>query len=179
MTQTILEKRKNIFKNLLLEIVNYSHKKFLDELKLNRKFNPFTAKTWHSSFELDAIPDIPIFEIAEKPSLKIVKIKDFLKDNDYKSDLIQKAIENSNLMNSSLDNSLNNTNDIVLKELIPNKKEENENTKKNELSKYVSKDLLNKVIINYFIYVYVYCLLLFINYYYFFLFLDKDEGKGY
>jgi len=84
MTQTILENRKNIFKNLLLEIVNFSHKKFLDEFNLNKKFNPFTAKTWHSSFELDTVPDIPIFEIAEKPSIKIVKIKDFLMDNDYK-----------------------------------------------------------------------------------------------
>lgn len=144
MTQTVLENRKNIFKNLLLEMVNYSHKKFLDELKLNRRFNPFTAKTWHSSFDLETVPDIPIFEIAEKPSIKIVKIKDFLKDNDFKSDLIHKAIENSNLMNSS-DNSLNNTNDIVLQELIPNKNEENDTDKKSELSKYVSKDLLNKV----------------------------------
>jgi hypothetical protein len=147
MTQTILENRKHIFKNLLLEIVNFSHKKFLEEFKLNKKFNPFTAKTWHSSFELDKIPDIPIFEIAEKPSIKIVKIKDFLMDNDFKSDLIKKAIENSNLINSSMDNSGsgNNTNDIVLQELLPNKKEENEINKKNELSKYVSKDLLNKV----------------------------------
>jgi len=63
------------------------------------------------------------------------------------------AIENSNLINSSLDNSGsgNNTDDIVLQELIPNKKEENENTKKNELSKYVSKDLLNKVIYFFFL----------------------------
>lgn len=150
MTQSILESRKNIFKNLLLEMVNYSHKKFLDELKLNKRFNPFLAKTWHSSFNLESVPEIPIFEIAEKPSIKIVKIKDFLKDNDYKSDLIQKAIENSNLMNSS-DNSQNNTNDIVLQELIPNKKEE-ENAKKNELSKYVSKELLNKV--RYFLFFY-------------------------
>ena len=144
MTQSTLENRKNLFKNLLLEIVNYSHKKFLDEIKIGRTFNPFTAKTWHSAFDLESVIDIPIFEIAEKSSIKIVKIKDFLMDNDYKSDLIQKAIENSNLINS--DSSASNTNDIVLQELMPNKKEENENAKKNnELSKYISKELLNKV----------------------------------
>ena len=147
MTQSILENRKNIFKNLLLEIVNYSHKKFLEELKLNRTFNPFMAKTWHSDFDLNIIPDIPIFEIAEKPSIKIMKINDFINDNDFKSDLIKKAIENSNLMNSSDEgNSANFTSDVILKELFPGKKDENDAKKNAPLSKYVSKDLLNKVI---------------------------------
>ena len=81
MTQQILENRKTIFKNLLLEIVNYSHKKFLDNLKLNRTFNPFMAKTWHSDYDLNTTPDIPIFEIAEKPSIKIVKINDLIGKN--------------------------------------------------------------------------------------------------
>ena len=122
LTQTILENRKIIFKNLLLEIVNSSHKKYLNELKLNRSFNPFIAKTWHSTFDLNGIPDIPIFEIAEKPSIKIVNINNFIRSNDYKSELIKKAMENSNLMNSE-GNSANGTNDVILNELLPSKKE--------------------------------------------------------
>ena len=156
MTQSILTNRKIIFKNLLLEIVNNSHKKFLNELKLNRTFNPFIAKTWHSAFDLNMVPDIPIFEIAEKPSIKIVKINDFIRSNDYKSDLIKKAIENSNLLNSS-DNSAEGTNDVILKELLPCKKDfaENDTKKNNPLSKYVSKDLLNKVLLFYYV-IYIY-----------------------
>ncbi len=94
LSKEILEKRKMIFKNILLEIVNLHHKEFLKSQNFSRAFDPFKLKTWHSSFNLETdVTDIPIFEIAEKPIIKIVKMSEFINNNDFKSDLIERAIE--------------------------------------------------------------------------------------
>lgn len=98
-------------------------------------------KTWHHSFNLELVPFIPIFEIVEKPSIKIISIKDFLTDNDFKSNLISKAIENCGKLNS--DNSTNgHLNDIFNSE---SDEKESANIRCGELSKFLSVNLLNKV----------------------------------
>ncbi len=157
LTKEVLDRRHTIFKNLLIEIVNDFHKKFMIEKNIQKSFNPFLSKTWHSSFDLDKVPDIPIFEIAEKPSIKIVKIKDFLNENDFKSTLIKKAIQNSDLIKLASGNSNPNSNDVILDQLIPSG---DEKVKKNiVLNEYITKTLHMKVK--------------------FFIIVDKNERKCY
>ncbi len=88
-----LEERRKVFKNLLLEIVNEHHKKFLEEINFPKEFDPFKMKTWHHRFNLDNIPSIPIFEILEKPTIHITNIQDFLRDTDIKNSLVKRAME--------------------------------------------------------------------------------------
>lgn len=126
-----------IFKNILLEIVNLHHKEFLKSINFSRAFDPFKHKTWHSSFNLETdVTEIPIFEIAEKPIIKIVKISEFINNNDFKSDLIQRAIEECSKENA--------------KEKEKSESEGNQSPPVNKerdsiLSRYITKGLLQKV----------------------------------
>ena len=138
LSKEILEKRKTIFKNILLEIVNLHHKNFLKAINFTRAFDPFKMKTWHSRFDLEKdAEEIPIFEIAEQPTIKIIKISDFLNDNDIKSDLIRKAMEQC-----EMDNVKEKEREEAQGAASPQATKNKDN---NELSSYISKDLMQKV----------------------------------
>jgi hypothetical protein len=67
-----LEDRKMIMNNILLEQTNQHHKDFLSSIDFPREFNAFKLKTWHHDFNLaDHCPPIPIFEIQDKPTVKV------------------------------------------------------------------------------------------------------------
>lgn len=120
MTIPMKEKRTTIFKSSLYEIVKEFHTKFLKENHY-KEFDPFIEKTWHHSFELNSISDIPLYKIEEKPNVTN-KFMDCIKENDFKSQLIEKVKENENFINLYDDNN----ND-------------------NHLSKYVSQEFLKKL----------------------------------
>lgn len=102
LSKEILEKRKMIFKNILLEMVNKDHKKFLEKIQITRAFDPFKMKTWYSQFSLeeDVNVEIPIFEISDKPIYQIINFAKFFNENNLKSDLIKKAIEQASIENA-------------------------------------------------------------------------------
>lgn len=118
-------------KNILLEQTNQHHKDFLNKIDFVRDFNPFKLKTWHHDFNLiEDCPAIPIFEIQEKPTIKITTIKDFIKDNDITNNLVKKAIET-----------------LKAKEEDNTKSRSDNSTASDNsfLSKFISKDLIEKI----------------------------------
>lgn len=129
LTNSLVEERKRVFKNILLEIVRVHHDSFLKDIKFERDFDPFKLKTWHHEFDLAKVPEVPILEIQDNPTKKVVTINDFLKDNDIKNTLIKKAIENVHV------NNLWNVADAYT---TPTKKSD-------RLSQILSGDLLSKV----------------------------------
>lgn len=144
LSKEILEKRKYIFKNILLEIVNSYHKEFLKEINFSKPFDPYKLKTWHHSFDLESnVPDIPIFEIAERPSIKIKKISDYLNENDFKSNLIKKAIEKCTSKEQPSESQTAST--IIYDEFIQ-PRQLNDSGSKSMLEKVISPGLLSKVI---------------------------------
>jgi len=96
LTTAELEERKKVFKNILIEITNNHHIKFLESMDFPKDFDPIKLKTWHHDFDLEKAPQVPIFEILEKPTIKITSIKEFLETNDIKNSLIKRAIEGIN-----------------------------------------------------------------------------------
>ena len=114
-----INKRKKIFKNILIKLVNEYHLKFLK--KNNFPFlDAMKLKTWHSKFDLNKeVEEIPIFEIPQFNS---------------KNKIFEQIIENNDIKNQILNDALS----IVLE---PNEKKET-NT---NLNKYVSKEFLNKL----------------------------------
>lgn len=95
-------------------------------------------KTWHHEFNFEKeVTEIPIFEIEEKPTIHIMKISDYLNENDIKSKLIKRAIEEC-----KLEKNINEQNES---------QSENFNSgQENILKNYICPNLLQKVKIKYF-----------------------------
>lgn len=53
------DKRQKEFRNKQLQLVNNQHKAFLNKNGLTN-FNPFKYNTWHSDFNIDQCPEIPV-----------------------------------------------------------------------------------------------------------------------
>ena len=118
----IIEKRRDIFRNILNLIVSNYHTKFLQKNKINVKFNPLQQKTWYHKFDPDTeCEEIPLFNIP-----------DFCPQSS--------AFENTILKND-LKKEIMNENITMLVE-SNNENQKNENVKVN---KYVSKNFLNKI----------------------------------
>ena len=116
-----LNQRKNIFINILNQIVNDFHTKFLKERKINLKFNPLLQKTWHHDFNPDTqCTPIPQFELPPPPQCKSVFEKT-INDNDIKKQL--------NLINNQEKNQIT---------------QQNKN-KQSALNKFVSEEYLQKI----------------------------------
>ena len=124
LSNSILEKRKEIFKNILDLMVNNYHTKFLQKSKIKVKFNPLEQKTWYHKFDPDTeCEDIPLFSIPE-PSTQSPVFENTILKNDLKKEI----------MNS----------DIAM--LVDDKKEENKKNETNKIgNKYVSQSFLNKI----------------------------------
>ena len=87
LTENELIKRKNIFINILNQIVNDFHNKFLKEKNIKIKFNPLEQKTWHHDFNPDLMcQPIPKFEIPEPPENKSI-FEETINNNDIKKQL--------------------------------------------------------------------------------------------
>lgn len=122
-SQSDANERKKVFKNVLYELVNKYHKKFLEENNL-RKFNPLKAKTWHHTFDLETMcEEIPIFTLEPKPTNTQI-FERVIAENDIKSMIMKDAMSSSDGM------------DI---EGEQPKKEES------ELNKYVSFEFIKKL----------------------------------
>ena len=127
-TQYDLNKRREIFKNILYEIVNDYHTKYLNENNIKIQFDVFKSKTWHHAFDLEKnCEDIPQHELVQQPQMVQVFQK-VINEKDIKSQIMKDAID---LVNES-DNTNNNNND-------------NDNGISKELSKYVSADFIKKI----------------------------------
>ena len=125
LNQDELEQRKKVFKNILYEKVNECHKAFLKRLNLNEQmYNPFVTKTWHHAFELDDARDIEQFKYEPKPKGDgIGAYEKFIKYNDIKSILVNKALE----------------------ENVNGNEDSNNKDDSNPLLQYVSKEFINKL----------------------------------
>ena len=116
-----LTQRKNIFTNILNQIVNDFHNNFLKEKKIKIKFNPLIQKTWHHDFNPDIqCTPIPQFDIPEPPECKSI-FEQTINNNDIKKQL--------NLINDK------EKNDIIQ----PTK------GKQSPANKFVSQELLQKI----------------------------------
>ena len=120
-----LEQRKKVFKNILYEKVNECHKAFLKRLNLNEQvYNPFVTNTWHHAFELDDADDIEQFKYEPKPKGDGIGVYEkFIKYNDIKSILVNKALE----------------------ENVNGNEDSNNKDDSNPLLQYVSKEFINKL----------------------------------
>ena len=100
-----MNERKNIFKNILNNLVNQYHEKFLKEKKIKIKFNPLNQKTWHHDFDPDAqcLP-IPQFELPPPPENKSI-FEETINNNDIKKQLslINKEEKKENIKTKSKD----------------------------------------------------------------------------
>ena len=121
LTENELIKRKNIFINILNQIVNDFHNKFLKEKNIKIKFNPLIQKTWHHDFNPDTMCEsIPKFEIPDPPENKSI-FEQTINNNDIKKQI--------NLINNQ------EKNDII----------KNDKNKKPSGNKFVSEELLKKI----------------------------------
>ena len=117
---SVLEKRKEIFRNILNLIVNNYHDLYLKKLKITSKFNPLEQKTWYHKFDPDKeCEDIPGYDLPPPPSKNSI-FETTIEKNDLKKEI----------MNEQDINTINETN--------------NEN-KGIKVNKYVSSIFLNKL----------------------------------
>ena len=62
--KAVMEKRKKLFKKILMNITLEQHQKFLKENNL-QIFDPIKARTWHHNFDLKNVEDIGFFHLVE------------------------------------------------------------------------------------------------------------------
>ena len=124
-------KRKDIFKNILIKIVNIYHDNYLKRNKINLGFNPLIEKSWYHKFNPDEeCKDIPLFEIPLPPN-KTSIFQDIIMKNDIKKEILEISFNYTNkIVNGNGDN----------KNLDLNNK--NISSSKN---KYVSQKFLEKI----------------------------------
>ena len=62
--KAVLEKRKKLFKKILINITLEQHQNFLKENNFN-SFDPIKSKTWHHNFDLKNVKDIGVYNLVE------------------------------------------------------------------------------------------------------------------
>lgn len=62
--KAVLEKRKQLFKKILINITLEQHRQFLRDNNLPF-FDPLKVKTWHHSFDLKKVKDIDLYDLVE------------------------------------------------------------------------------------------------------------------
>ena len=62
--KAVLEKRKKLFKKILINITLEQHQKFLKENHLDI-FDPIKSRTWHHNFDLKNVKDIGVYNLVE------------------------------------------------------------------------------------------------------------------
>jgi hypothetical protein len=64
MNKAVMEKRKKLFKKILLNLTLEQHQKFLKENNIDN-FDPIKSRTWHHKFDLKNINDIGVYNLVE------------------------------------------------------------------------------------------------------------------
>ena len=62
--KAVMEKRKKLFKKILINITLEQHQKYLKENNLEI-FDPIKARTWHHNFDLKNVEDIGVYHLIE------------------------------------------------------------------------------------------------------------------
>ena len=62
--KAVMEKRKKLFKKILINVTLEQHQKFLKENNLEM-FDPIKARTWHHNFDLKNVADIGVYNLVE------------------------------------------------------------------------------------------------------------------
>ena len=62
--KAVMEKRKKLFKKILINITLEQHQKFLKENNLEI-FDPIKARTWHHNFDMKNVEDIGVYLLVE------------------------------------------------------------------------------------------------------------------
>ena len=62
--KVVMEKRKKLFKKILINITLEQHQKFLKENNLEI-FDPIKARTWHHNFDIKNVEDIGVYHLIE------------------------------------------------------------------------------------------------------------------
>ena len=62
--KAVMEKRKKLFKKILLNLTIEQHQQFLKENNLEI-FDPIKAKTWHHNFDIKNVEDIGVYALVE------------------------------------------------------------------------------------------------------------------
>ena len=71
--KAVLEKRKKLFKKILINITLEQHQKFLKENHLDI-FDPIKSRTWHHNFDLKNVKDIGIYNLVENNIKEYIKL---------------------------------------------------------------------------------------------------------
>ena len=62
--KAVMEKRKKVFKKILINITLEQHQKFLKENNFDN-FDPIKSRTWHHNFDLKNVNDIGVYNLVE------------------------------------------------------------------------------------------------------------------
>ena len=62
--KAVMEKRKKLFKKILINITLEQHQKFLKENNFEI-FDPIKARTWHHNFDMKNVEDIGYYHLIE------------------------------------------------------------------------------------------------------------------
>ena len=62
--KAVMEKRKKLFKKILINITLEQHQKFLKENHFDN-FDPIKSRTWHHNFDLKNVNDIGVYNLVE------------------------------------------------------------------------------------------------------------------
>ena len=62
--KAVMEKRKKLFKKILINVTLEQHQKFLKDNNLEM-FDPIKARTWHHNFDLKNVADIGVYNLVE------------------------------------------------------------------------------------------------------------------
>lgn len=88
MVERIINHRKKIFKESLLDIVLGHYGKFQKENSTNddiSTFNPYQQNQWHEKFHLHNVPHIPKQELSKQPKMNRTEtISEFIDKYDTK-----------------------------------------------------------------------------------------------
>ena len=90
---SLVTKRKEDFKESLMEITKTHHEEFLKTLPSRPNINPEKMKVWHHLFDLHNVPEIPLADLPNKPFENIVPVSEFLKKNSARNRMVQSVLE--------------------------------------------------------------------------------------
>ena len=62
--KAVMEKRKKLFKKILINITLEQHQKFLKDNNFEI-FDPIKARTWHHNFDIKNVEDIGVYHLVE------------------------------------------------------------------------------------------------------------------
>lgn len=93
------EDRLKIFTNILWELVQNHHKKFLEKIHFSKKFG--SESSFHNGFEINRIPHIKEFFLPDNPLSCRKSVGEYLRENDIKTRLVKATLESNDTEESN------------------------------------------------------------------------------